>query len=249
MDFDLNLILQTASEWTLPILLAVTLHEAAHGWVASKLGDDTARRAGRVTFNPLKHIHVFGTLILPAMLLLMSKGQFMFGFAKPVPVNFRALNRPRRDMVLVAFAGPGANILIATIASTLIAMIGLNFMDMERTVGHVLFMNLYIIMKINLILAVFNLMPIPPLDGGRIAVGILPHPISEQLARLEKAGFLVIIFALFILPMIGDTLGVDLNVLLYLVGIPSDFLLDTITYVTGADDLLNNPVFRWWARR
>ena len=113
MDFDFYQFMVVASVWVIPVLLAVTLHEAAHGWVASKLGDDTARRLGRVTFNPFKHIDLFGTILMPAGLLLLSGGQFMFGFAKPVPVNFFNLRSPRRDMVLVAAAGPGANLLIA----------------------------------------------------------------------------------------------------------------------------------------
>jgi Zn-dependent protease len=230
-------------------LIAVTFHEAAHGWVASKLGDPTAKLMGRVTFNPFKHIDLFGTVILPVALLVMSGGKYMFGFAKPVPVNFHNLNSPRRDMVLVAFAGPGANLLIATVAALALSWIGLTFVDMPDVFGHLLFMNLYIMMKINIILAVFNLMPVPPLDGGRIAVGLLPHPWSDYLARLEHAGFLIIIFALFILPLIGDMLGMNLNVLLYVVGIPSDFLSDTILSLTGADQVLDSPLFRWWASR
>ena len=119
-DFDLYQLLVAASVWVVPILLAVTLHEAAHGWVASKLGDNTAKMLGRVTFNPFKHIDLFGTVLLPAAMLLMSGGQYMFGFAKPVPVNFNNLRRPRRDMILVAAAGPATNILIAVAAALLL---------------------------------------------------------------------------------------------------------------------------------
>ncbi|MDH5771835.1 MAG: site-2 protease family protein [Rhodospirillaceae bacterium] len=226
---DFNAILVTASVWILPILLAVTMHEAAHGWVAWKLGDDTAKRAGRVTFNPISHIDLFGTIIVPAMLLLASGGKYMFGFAKPVPVNFFALKRPRRDMILVAAAGPGANIIIATICAIL-----LNWAHMlpEIAVDWVA-SNLLISLHINVILAVFNLLPLPPLDGGRIAVGILPQPFSGALSRLEKAGFLIIIFALFILPWIGDKIGADLNIIWWLVGVPAGYLTNAIAGLAG----------------
>src|SRR3989339_1968793 len=119
-DIDLHQLLIAASVWVVPILLAVTLHEAAHGWVASKLGDNTAKDLGRVTFNPFKHIDLFGTILLPAALLLMSGGKYMFGFAKPVPVNFHNLHHPRRDMILVAAAGPGANLIIAIVSALLL---------------------------------------------------------------------------------------------------------------------------------
>jgi len=226
---DFNTIFTTASVWILPILLAVTMHEAAHGWVAWKLGDDTAKRAGRVTFNPISHIDLFGTIIVPVMLLLASGGKYMFGFAKPVPVNFFALKRPRRDMILVAAAGPGANIIIATISAIL-----LNWAHMlpEFAVAWVA-SNLLISLHINVILAVFNLIPLPPLDGGRIAVGVLPQPLSGLLSRLEKTGFLIIIFALFILPWIGDKIGADLNIIWWLVGAPAGYLTNAIAGLAG----------------
>ena len=229
MDIDPQQLLIAASVWTLPILFAVTLHEAAHGWVASKLGDDTALRVGRVTFNPLKHIDPFGTILLPAVFLLMSGGQYMFGFAKPVPVNFMNLRSPRRDMILVAAAGPGANILIA-IACALLMHLGKNVPDQYQTF---VMANLFNSLWINVVFDVFNLMPLPPLDGGRIAVGVLPMPLSGWLAKLERSGFLIIIFVLFILPWIGGKIGVNLNVLLWLVGVPAEFLTDLIATVTG----------------
>lgn len=229
MDLDLNLILLTASVWALPILLAVTLHEAAHGWVASKLGDDTAKLAGRVTFNPLKHIHVFGTLILPAMLLLMSGGKFMFGFAKPVPVNFHALRHPRRDMVLVAFAGPGANFLIATASALLLHLGPYAPLEYQEWIT----LNLFNSMWINIVFAVFNLMPLPPLDGGRIAVGLLPRPFSHWLAHVEKFGFLILIFVLFVLPWLGEQLNMNFDVIWWIVMGPSQFIFETIALITG----------------
>lgn len=228
-NFDLYQLLVAASVWVLPILLAVTLHEAAHGWVASKLGDNTAKLQGRVTFNPFKHIDLFGTVLLPAAMLLMSGGQYMFGFAKPVPVNFNNLRRPRRDMILVAAAGPATNILIAVAAALLLHLGDSVPAPYQSWVT----MNLFNALWINVVFAVFNLMPLPPLDGGRIAVGLLPAPFSYWLARVERFGFMVLIFVLFALPWIGGKIGVDLNVLWWLVGVPAQFLTDIIATVTG----------------
>ena len=229
MDFDPYQFLLIASVWVIPVILAVTLHEAAHGWVASKLGDDTALRMGRVTFNPIKHIDLFGTILMPAGLLLLSGGQFMFGFAKPVPVNFMRLRNPRRDMILVAAAGPGANLLIATTAALLLHVAHFVPESMIAWTAQ----NLINALQVNIILAVFNLLPLPPLDGGRIAVGLLPQPFSGMLARLERAGFGVLIFLLFILPWIGDKIGLDLNVLRVLVLVPAQAVMDIIVTITG----------------
>ena len=184
-----NDILITASIWILPILLAVTLHEAAHGWVAWKLGDDTAKSQGRVTFNPLAHIDLFGTIILPALMLVGSGGTAMFGYAKPVPVNFARLNKPRRDMVLVALAGPISNLMIAMVCAILIYVLPYVSSD----VGLWLAYNFTNAIWINCLLFVFNMLPLPPLDGGRVAVGLLPYPFSAYLARLERFGFFIIL--------------------------------------------------------
>lgn len=228
-DIDFQAALIKASVWVVPILLAVTFHEAAHGWVAWKLGDDTAKRLGRVTFNPFRHIDLFGTILMPVMLLIASGGQYMFGFAKPVPVNFMALRQPRRDMILVAAAGPATNILLAIFSAWM-----LNWAHyMPEPYVAWLASNLLISMHINVILAIFNLLPLPPLDGGRIAVGVLPQPFSGWLSRLERTGFLIIIFALFILPWIGGKIGVDLNVLWWLVGVPAESVTTAIAWLTG----------------
>ncbi|MEG3617894.1 site-2 protease family protein [Magnetovibrio sp. PR-2] len=229
MDFDFYQFLVVASVWVIPVLLAVTLHEAAHGWVASKLGDDTALRMGRVTFNPFKHIDLFGTILMPAGLLLVSGGQFMFGFAKPVPVNFYNLRSPRRDMVLVAAAGPGANLLIATVSALLLHVVAYIPETMTLWTAE----NLINLIKINVILAVFNLLPLPPLDGGRIAVGVLPQPFAGQLARLERAGFGILIFLLFILPWIGGKIGADLDFLSTVILVPSQWVMEAIVTITG----------------
>ncbi|MEP4887618.1 MAG: site-2 protease family protein [Alphaproteobacteria bacterium] len=220
-------ILFLASIWVIPVLLAITLHEAAHGWAASKLGDDTALRMGRVTFNPLAHIDPFGTIILPGMLI--AAGGILFGWAKPVPVNFGRLGHPRRDMVLVAPAGPAINIGLA-IASA-IALHLLPFMG--PTFGEWLGRNLINSININLLLAIFNMMPLPPLDGGRVAVGILPRPLAIQLARLERYGLFILIGLIFILPILGRQLGTDLNIFRWLVLGPLEFLRGVLLHGVG----------------
>ena len=219
----------TVSVWVLPVLIAVTFHEAAHGWVAWRLGDDTAYRLGRVTFNPLSHIDLFGTILLPALMLFGSGGKMMFGFAKPVPVNFGALGRPRRDMVLVALAGPGSNLLLAVISAALIHLLPMLSGDVYQWAGH----NLINSVRINLLLCVFNMLPMPPLDGGRVAVGLLPNSLSRRLARLERAGIAIILAAVFILPWIGGKIGVDLNVFWWLVVIPMEYIEKVVYVITG----------------
>ncbi len=211
----------TISVWTLPLLLAITLHEAAHGWAAWKLGDNTAKSLGRVSFNPLVHIDPFGTIVLP-LLLLISQTGFIFGYAKPVPVNFSGLNNPRRDMVLVAIAGPAANIFLLLIAALLFNILPF----MPEVSAKWLGQNLVNMAFINAILAVFNMLPIPPLDGGRVAVGLLPDILARPLSRLEPYGMLVIIMALFVLPMAGQYIGLNLSVFEYIILPPVEVILN-----------------------
>lgn len=220
--------LYTASVWVIPLLFAITLHEAAHGYVALKLGDDTALSAGRVTFNPLKHIDRFGTILLPALLLLL-KSPFLFGYAKPVPVNFSRLNKPRRDMIWVAAAGPATNLILATVSALLLHLVVLFPPPAAAWIGD----NLRNSLVINVVLAVFNMLPLPPLDGGRVAVGLLPDMLAFRLARLERWGLFIIIGALFILPYIGGRLGVDLEIFPWLIGAPVHFLIGVIATLTG----------------
>ncbi|MBL4691873.1 MAG: site-2 protease family protein [Magnetovibrio sp.] len=229
MNFDFQSLLAGASVWAIPILLAITLHEAAHGWVASKLGDPTAKNLGRVTFNPFKHIDLFGTILLPSILLLVSGGQYMFGFAKPVPVVFQNLKRPRRDMILVAAAGPVTNFLLAILAGLLLHAaphVPDAFVPLAAA-------NLRNLLFANVIFGVFNLIPLPPLDGGRIAVGILPRPFSVWLAKLEHFGFMIIIFFFFALPWILKKLDIDFNIFWWLIWAPAMFVIDLIATITG----------------
>jgi Zn-dependent protease len=218
-----------ASTLVVPVVIAVTFHEAAHGFVAYQFGDDTAWQAGRVTFNPLRHIDLFGTIILPALLLLASSGRFMFGYAKPVPVNFRRLYHPRTDMVWVAIAGPATNVLLAILSSLLIYGLGL----FPAGPADWLERNLANSILINVILCVFNMLPLPPLDGGRVAVGLLPDALAFPLARLERYGIFIVLLFLFVLPYVGERIGLDLNILSWLIGVPAEALYQFVLTITG----------------
>lgn len=225
---DPSRLLYTASVWVLPVLLAITLHEAAHGYVAWRLGDDTAYRQGRVSFNPLRHIDGFGTVLLPAMLLFVGS-PFLFGWAKPVPVAFNRLHRPRRDMVLVAAAGPATNLALATVSALLLNLVPWLPFTAASWVGQ----NLFNAVLINLVLAVFNMLPLPPLDGGRVAVGLLPRELALPLARLERYGMLIIIGVIFVLPFIGSRVGVDLRVFHWIIGKPIEWLWPLFSGLSG----------------
>jgi Zn-dependent protease len=214
--------------WTIPVIVAITFHEAAHGFVAHLLGDDTAWWLGRVSFNPAKHIDPFGTVILPGILLLLG-APFLFGYAKPVPVNFRNLRSPRRDMVLVAAAGPVMNIFLAVLAALGFHLVGY----LPVTAARWLADNLKNALILNVVLAVFNLFPLPPLDGGRILVGILPKAIAAPVARMEPYGLGILIGLLIILPMLGAQLGVNLNFLSHLIAIATGAILNAIIHLTG----------------
>ena len=208
---DIGYWIQLLSLYAIPAVLAITLHEAAHGYAAKRLGDLTAYKEGRITLNPIKHIDLIGTLVVPAVLLLATGGKIAFGWAKPVPVNFSALRNPKRDMLWVAAAGPGANLAMA-IGWALLFKLALtapeNYFSsplLEMSKGGIL---------INLVLMVLNLIPVPPLDGGRIAISALPHAMAYNLAKLEPYGLLIIMLLMasgvlssFMYPILGSIIG------------------------------------------
>lgn len=183
-------VVQLIAVWVVPVLLAITVHETAHGWVAAKLGDTTAYMLGRLTLNPLKHIDPFGTILLPAMMIMLAG--IAIGYAKPVPVNWNNLRHPKRDMAVVAAAGPFVNLLMATVWALLIR-VGL---ALDESGVALVFMGVAGIF-INVVLMVINMLPLPPLDGGRVAVGLLPGPWAYRLSRVEPWGFFILIALLF----------------------------------------------------
>jgi Zn-dependent protease len=220
-------LLYLISIWLLPILLAITFHEAAHGYVARLLGDQTASRLGRVSLNPLRHVDPFGTIILPA-LLLFARAPFLFGYAKPVPVNFRALHKPRSGMVLVAAAGPAMNIVLAVVAALCFHLL----VYLPVTAAQWVAFNLKNTLIFNVILAIFNLFPLPPLDGGRIAIGLLPNALSRQLTRVEPYGMTILIGLLIVLPLLGSLLHLDLSFVSHVISISTHAAIKAILQLT-----------------
>ena len=182
-----------------PVVLAITLHEAAHGWVADKLGDPTARQLGRITINPIKHIDLQGTIVIPLVMIVLSKmllgTMFVFGWAKPVPVDARHFKQPLLDMALVALAGPGSNFVMASLWALFISL-STSVVSDASLVKHLIFMG-EIGIFINVLLMVLNLLPLPPLDGGRIVAGVLPQPMAMAYLRIEPYGFFILLALLF----------------------------------------------------
>jgi Zn-dependent protease len=216
--------IQTILIYALPVLFAITIHEAAHGYVARYLGDNTAYSMGRVTLNPFKHIDPVGTILMPLVLYFTTSGMFLFGYAKPVPVNFGALRHPKRDMVWVALAGPASNFIQAilwAIAFTVLVGADVNerfFLEMCK--GGVL---------VNLVMWAFNLFPLPPLDGGRVLVGLLPRRMAYSVSRVEPWGFFIVM-ALVLVGIVGNYW---LRPLIGLGYLALDFLLTPLTALLG----------------
>jgi Zn-dependent protease len=183
---ELSLV-QKIAVWVVPVVLGITVHEVAHGWIARKLGDNTAFMLGRLTLNPLKHIDPVGTILIPGMLLLLQAG-FLFGYAKPVPINWKNLRHPKRDMALVAAAGPGANLFMA-LAWALLIRLGLSLGESGLALVYMGVAGI----TINIILMVLNLLPLPPLDGGRVMTGLLPGLWAYKFSRIEPYGFFILI--------------------------------------------------------
>ncbi|MCW5654426.1 site-2 protease family protein [Hydrogenophaga sp.] len=195
---DFAQIIQTVAIYALPVLFAITLHEAAHGYAAKHFGDNTAEMLGRITLNPAKHIDPLGTIAMPLLLYFATAGSFLFGYAKPVPVNFGRLRNPKRDMIWVALAGPGAN-LVQAIGWTVVF-----YVLLATGVQEPFFLKMCQAgLLVNLVMFAFNLFPLPPLDGGRILVGLLPWKQAELVSRIEPWGFFIVM-ALVITGVVGN---------------------------------------------
>ena len=196
----------------IPAVLAITLHEAAHGYAALALGDPTAKLAGRLSLNPLRHVDRMGTIILPGFLLVsqlltIGRVEFMFGWAKPVPVNPWAFANPRRGMMWVAMAGPAMNFFLAWLAALALHPVA----EAEGLMGEIVQVLLLRLILFNLVLGLFNLLPIPPLDGGRIAVGVLPLPLARRWAEMERMGIGIVLAVVFLVPFLAHQLGFDFD--------------------------------------
>ena len=213
--------------FAVPAIIAITFHEAAHGYTAFLFGDDTAKRAGRLTLNPIRHIDPFGTIILPA--LLAATTGFIFGYAKPVPVDPRALGNPRRDMAIVAAAGPLTNVVLAIISAIVF------FIALSPANENALLWNLFVMsIQLNFVLAVLNILPLPPLDGSKVLAAFLPSRLLGPYMRLEPFGFLILLGLIFLVPALTAQFGASINILGWLVGDPAFYLTRLVMTLIGA---------------
>lgn len=220
-----NIVVQVAT-WLVPLVFAIVLHEISHGWVANAFGDPTARRLGRLSLNPIRHVDPIGTIALP--LVLAVSGAPVFGWAKPVPVVARRLRNPRLHMMLVALAGPGMNLLLALVAAFAIAL--LRWLAPAGGAGWAfLYLNLVNFLVINIFLAVFNMLPLPPFDGGHVVEGLLPRAWARRWRRLGRFGFPLLIFLLVLLPMAVPSA----NIVQQVVGPPVDWMLGLLAALAG----------------
>ena len=218
----------TVIVFAIPAVLAITLHEAAHGYAALFKGDPTAKEAGRLTLNPIRHVDLVGTVILPGF-LIASGAPFLFGWAKPVPVDFSRLRNPRRDMVFVAAAGPGMNLILAIVSALLIHVAFAAPQPSQQWFVDMLVQS----MRFNVLIGLFNMIPLPPMDGGRVAVGLLPLPAARALARLENYGMFILLGAVVLLPWLGSYVGADLNILAWTLLPLTDAVVNWIAAATG----------------
>ncbi len=216
----------TLSVWALPALTAITLHEAAHGYVAERFGDDTARRAGRVSLNPLRHVDPVGTVLLPLVLLLISP--LVFGYAKPVPVRFFRLNPRRIGIAVVALAGPGMNLALALLAALL-----LHLVPGVPVGGRWVADNLVNALWINVLLALLNLLPVLPLDGGRVLYAALPPEWARRWSATERFGFPVLLAGLVLVPLAASALGAELPIFRWILGEPAQYVVSIIIRMVG----------------
>jgi Zn-dependent protease len=212
----------------IPVIIAITFHEAAHGYVALHFGDSTAKDAGRVTLNPLKHVDPFGTILLPALLYFTAG--FLFGYAKPVPVKFGQLRNPRWDMIWVAIAGPAMNIALAIVSAIVLRIVLTQGLTEDSPVVQVLVSSV----QLNAILAVFNMLPMPPLDGSKVVEPFLPISLAKPYLALEGFGMIVLLLLIFVAPMLAQRSGIDFDVMGPLVLDPAQAVVRTILAVVGA---------------
>lgn len=212
---DISQFLAAVSVAILPLLFAITVHEVAHGWVAKQFGDPTAERLGRLTLNPIKHVDPIGTVVAPILLLMLSGGRFAFGWAKPVPITWENLRHPKRDMAIVAAAGPAANFAMA-VGWAIAAKIGVLLTGTFDWAARPIILMGEIGIEINAIFMILNLIPLPPLDGGRVAVGLLPGPWAWRLARVEPFGFFILLALLFT-GILGDIINPPIQAVVRLI--------------------------------
>jgi Zn-dependent protease len=232
MHGDIQHTMTAISIIALPVLIAITTHEASHGFVAYRCGDDTAYRMGRVTFNPLRHIDPFGTILLP-LLMFFSVG-FLFGYAKPVPINPQRFRNFRRDLVLVAAAGPASNLVLAFVSALLLHLMQFTPDWFSTWAVQVLFTSI----AINVVLALFNMLPLLPLDGGRVLTALLPPNIARVYARTERFGMIILIALIFLPQLVGSQMGVDINILGWILGPASSYVQSGIGHLAGLGNAL-----------